>query len=412
VEEDIAVSRLRLLVILPAYEPASRLGGGVVRSMSTLCRALVERGVSVTVYTTNASGEDEPLEVPLGQPVDVGGVQVCYFASTFGSRSMFASGALIAHLQKTVSQFDAVYIAGWFMWIGIAAAAVCRKARVPVIAGTHGGFTAAALGKSRLKKQVYRALFLRKAFRHVAAFRVTSNMEKECSRESLDGRPCLVVPNPVDERAFRPRRDLRDDFRKRCGIPSGAPVLVTVTRFDWMKRVDLLIDAVARSEGWRLVLAGDDRGRAAQELKERAGTLGVRDRVVWAGFLRGDELCAALSASDLFALISETDNFGNVVVEAMMCGLPVLVSKQVGVWEFIQDLRFARTAELSAESIAGCLQQFRTVSDAIPCGAEIRQAAMDRFSTGAVAEQFIGTVRDLLHAGHRGSATGAPVRLP
>lgn len=391
---------MKLLVILPVYESASAMGGGVVRSMSTLCRALAECRISVTVYTTNASGAEEPLDVPLGQPVNVGGVTVYYFPSTLGPKSMFASRALLAHLRRTVSEFDVVYVAAWFMWIGVGAAAICRKARVPVIAGTHGGFTAAAMSKSHLKKKLYWMLFLRKAFKHVAAFRMTSHIEKKCSKALLDGRPCLVVPNSVDARIFQPYRELRDSFRRRHGIPSCAPVLITVTRFDWMKRVDLLIDAVAQSEDWWLVLVGDGSGDAAEKLRERAEAAGISGRVVWTGFLHGEELCMALSAADLFALISETDNFGNVVVEAMMCGLPVLISEQVGVWEFIRDLPFVMTAELSGESVAECLRQFhRDTSNGSEHSARIREAAVEMFSAEAVAQQFVHEVQSLLGLG-------------
>ncbi len=59
---------MRMLFVLPVYEPAYSLGGGVVSLVSTLCRALVKQGVSVTLYTTNATGKDRPLDVPLSQP--------------------------------------------------------------------------------------------------------------------------------------------------------------------------------------------------------------------------------------------------------------------------------------------------------------------------------------------------------
>jgi hypothetical protein len=55
---------MRLLLVTPAYEPAWRYGG-VVTSNCTLCRELAKLGISVTVYTTNASASKRPLDVPL-----------------------------------------------------------------------------------------------------------------------------------------------------------------------------------------------------------------------------------------------------------------------------------------------------------------------------------------------------------
>jgi glycosyltransferase involved in cell wall biosynthesis len=351
----------------------------------------------VTVYTTDATGTDKPLSIPRGRPVDMAGVRVYHFASTFGPKSMFASRSLIKQMKRTVSQFDAVYIAGWFMWIGIAAARICQKAGVAVVAGTHGGFTVAALRQSNLKKKVYWQLFLKRSFKNVAVFRLTSKMEEECSQRSLDGRPRIVVPNPVDPEIFQPYLDRRARFRDRHGIPPDAPALIAVTRFDWMKRVDLLMEAVSKRDAWWLVLVGDDRGGTAKDLKARAEALGLGRRVVWTGYLQGEELCTALSACDLSALISETDNFGNVVVEAMMCGLPVLVSKGVGVHEYIREAPFVLTAGLSQESTVEALataedrlSTFRADRD------RIRRYAIDRFAPETVAERFADALGKML----------------
>jgi len=311
---------------------------------------------------------------------------------------MFDSRDLRRTLKKTVHAFDVVYIAAWFMWLGITAAAICRGAKVPVIAGTHGGFTDVAMKKSRLVKKLFRELFLKRAFRNVAAFRVTSTMEKVCSMRWLRERPCIVVPNAVEPEAFYPCPDRHDEFRRQYGIPSGARVLITVTLFDWMKRVDLLMDCLARFASWRLVLVGDDRKGTAPALKQHARAVGVAERVIWTGHLEGDSLRMALSASDLFALISETENFGNVVVEAMMCGVPVLISKQVGVAEFIGDLPFVSIVENSVESIARSVLYFeRTwISDVLQTS-RIRESAIQRFSPESVAERFMSSLQGILY---------------
>ena len=154
---------------MPVYEPAYRFGGGVVSSMSTLCRALAKSGTSVTVYTTNASGSDEPLNVPLGESVDLDGVKVFYFKSTFGPKSMFDSRTLTKQLWHTIEEFDVVYVAAWFMWIGISTAKICKKKKVPMIAGVRGGFTVRARSKSYIKKKLFRKLFMRRALNSAAA---------------------------------------------------------------------------------------------------------------------------------------------------------------------------------------------------------------------------------------------------
>lgn len=388
---------IKLLIILPAYEKAGILGGGVAKCMSTLCRAVVRQGAAVTVYTTNASGTCTPLDVPLEQPVDMGGVTVYHFPSTFGPRSMFASASLIQCMRKTVSQFHAVYIAAWFMPLGIQAASTCRKNRVPMVAGIHGGFTRVSRRRSHLKKRLFWTLFINRAIQAAAAVHLTCHAEQLRSAEWLCGRPPLIVPNGTDPDEFCPSPESRPHFRRSHAIPLDAHVLISVTRFDWMKRVDLLMAAVARSPDWHLVLVGDDDVERASRLKVYAESLGITNRVTWTGYLSGEPLLAALSAADMAALVSETENFGNVVVEAMMCGLPVLISKEVGVGEYIRDQPFVFMADLSEEGVVEALRTAQACLSAI--GADkgrIRQYAIDRFAPERVARLFIHGIQLLL----------------
>ena len=110
--------KVKILFVTPLYEPVWQ-AGGVVNSISTLCRALVKQGILVSVYTTNACLTDEPLNVPLSRPVNLGGVNVHYFRSTLGPKSLFDSRELIKELRHTAADFDVVYIAAWFMWMAV-----------------------------------------------------------------------------------------------------------------------------------------------------------------------------------------------------------------------------------------------------------------------------------------------------
>ena len=70
---------MRVLHVVPSYIPAWRYGGPI-RSVHGLCAGLARAGLDVHVFTTNVDG-DRDSEVPLGEPVDLDGVQVTYFPS-------------------------------------------------------------------------------------------------------------------------------------------------------------------------------------------------------------------------------------------------------------------------------------------------------------------------------------------
>ena len=103
------------------------------------------------------------------------------------------------------------------------------------------------------------------------------------------------------------------------------PLLVSVGRLEPQKRQDLLIQAFARlrrDTAARLLLLGT--GRLEPELRRLCETLGVADSVDFVGFV--PEPLPYIAAADVFVLATDHEGFGNVIVEALACGVRVVVS--------------------------------------------------------------------------------------
>jgi glycosyltransferase involved in cell wall biosynthesis len=170
----------------------------------------------------------------------------------------------------------------------------------------------------------------------------------------IDPDRCVVIPNGFDPAAFRRRRiDRLAHWRRHLvdeprgwapGAPAGsvryreadlaafapdAPVLLYVGRFTEVKRVPLLIEAHARARPRfarraPLVLVGGFPGEWEGEHPLQAvHRTGARD-VFLAGWHGHDELPAFLAASDVVVLPSVREQFGQVLVEGMACGLPAV----------------------------------------------------------------------------------------
>ena len=310
---------MKILFVLPSYEPAWAYGG-VVRCTSILCQGLFANGNEVTVYTTNTSGTEDPLDVPLNLCVNRGGVNVYYFAPSWSKASNFHSQDLVAKLRSTVTQFDIVYSGAIWQWLVIATASICHYHHIPLVLGIHGSFDTQLRKYGFLKKNIFRYLFLNRALDQATAIHLTTKKEIRESSDWLQNRPSFIVPNPTDENNFFVLPESRDHFRQQYQIPESANVLITVGRPDWMKRVDLLVKSLVTNSNWYLVIVGDDKHERALLWKAMAKKLGVDERIVWTGYLTGQELLIAYSSADLFALMSEGENFGMVVVEALLVG--------------------------------------------------------------------------------------------
>ncbi|MGE3271912.1 MAG: glycosyltransferase family 4 protein [Chloroflexota bacterium] len=133
----------------------------------------------------------------------------------------------------------------------------------------------------------------------------------------------------VDTQQFSPVH-ASAEWRARLGVPPGVPVLLYVGRLAREKRVADLAPLMRSLGGAHLVLIGDGPARA--ELEQAFAGLPVS----FTGYLRGPKLAEAYASADLFVFPSDSESFGNVVLEAMASGLPVVAPAAGGVSDLVQ----------------------------------------------------------------------------
>jgi glycosyltransferase involved in cell wall biosynthesis len=147
----------------------------------------------------------------------------------------------------------------------------------------------------------------------------------------------IEMPNGVDAAQFSPGPD--GGRREQLGIPADATVaafVATLDRAHHFKRLDVAIEAVARTDGVHLIVAG--AGELLDGFRADASAAGAGDRVHFLGAVPHAELPEVLRAADLFLLTTEPpESFGIVVIEAMACGLPAIASDYPGVRAVVDD---------------------------------------------------------------------------
>ena len=385
---------MKILFVMPAYEPAWAFGG-VVRCISNLCRGLAAQGHTVNVYTTNANGVGQALEMPLDTPVRLGGVEVYYFPSTFGPQSVWDSRALGRKLKQNVQQYDIVYISAVWQWLGYETTRICQRLGVPIVFGLHGSLDSRLLGRRRFKKVLYWNLVLQRALHRASAIHYTTEYERSESKET--GVASFVIPNGLDTSEFS-RVDSSEDVKRRYGISADVPLVLTVGRIDDpKKRLDLLISALPQINATCLAIVGPDDSSLARRYKDLSQELKVGHRVIWTGYKTGSDLVEMYSAADVFTLLSEDENFGMVVVEAMACEVPVLVSHYVGVWHDVKDASVGMSVELDLGEVVQVLASLACKPAMWKVrGQNAGRVAQEHFAIEQVARRMAQAFKDVL----------------
>jgi glycosyltransferase involved in cell wall biosynthesis len=325
---------VRILHVVPSYLPAWRYGGPI-RSVHGLARAQAAAGHRVEVFTTDADGPGR-LDAPNDRAVDRDGVAVHYFRLGRPAR-LYRSPPLGEAVTARIAEFDVAHLHSVFLWPTLAAARAAERARVPYVVAPRGMLVESLIDRrGRWRKRAWIALFERRTLSRAGAIHVTSASEaRDLRRLALDLAPVAEVENGLDP-DFDPEPEGAGDAERVAAARAAGPYLLCLGRVAAKKRIELAIAAVAGHPTLRLVVAGNDDEGLTPALEVRARELGISGRVSFLGEIRGAAKRDLLAHAIALALPSASENFGNVVLESLAAGRPVLLSADVGAAELVE----------------------------------------------------------------------------
>jgi glycosyltransferase involved in cell wall biosynthesis len=377
---------MRILHVVPTYLPATRYGGPIV-AVHSLCRALAARGHAVEVFTTSIDG---PLDtvVPYDRPVMLDGVKVRYFASRRLRRLSYAP-ALMQSLRREIAGADVVHLHSAFLWPTWRAARLSRKRRVPYVISPRGMLVKTLIAsRNRLIKSAWIALIERANLEHASAIHATSAIEAEEIKKFGWRLPRIaVVPNGVDAVEQTARQGTRQETRHDApaadiaALAGREPLVLFFGRLAQVKGLDRLLRAFARTRRGTLAIVGNDYEGLAAGLAEMARQLRIDDRVrIVPRTITDAEKEHMFAAARAFVLPSYSESFGNVVLEAMQRGLPVIVTPEVGAAEVVKESGGGLVAGGDAQSLGAAID--RLTEDAA------QSAAMGEAGRRHVSEHY------------------------
>lgn len=148
-----------------------------------------------------------------------------------------------------------------------------------------------------------------------------------------------VIPHGIDLARFQPDADARDPARARLGIPQGTTLALAIGHFGPEKGIDQVLVAAANADAqlgnhpWRLAVLGTGAPNHGDQLRSLADQL-LPGKVIFLGFI--PDVVPWLQAADLLVHAPRQEAFGQVVIQAMACGLPVVALAVGGIPELIE----------------------------------------------------------------------------
>jgi glycosyltransferase involved in cell wall biosynthesis len=311
--------RLRVAHISATFPPYYAGSGNACFHQA---QALAARGLDVEVFTAAYPGV----------PEDPAGVTV----HRFGARLRLGNAPFIPQL-ALLRGFDVLHLHQPFILGAEAAVAASARTGAPLVSSYHNELR--AQGLKGLLFAGYDRTVTRAALRRSTRLTVLSLEHARAApllAAELRRRPeaFAPVPNGVDLETFRPGRE--PQLRTALGIAEDALVAAFCAKLDaahLTKRPDLAIAAAARVPELTLLVIGG--GPLEARYQAQAAELGAR--VIFAGDHRHADVARHLRAADLLLMPSTLESFGIVQLEAMACGLPVVISDLPGAREVSRD---------------------------------------------------------------------------
>jgi glycosyltransferase involved in cell wall biosynthesis len=348
-----------VLMLINSVDDSS---GGNLRAMVNLAEAMVADGVRVTVSAPIVSGR-EHRTVDLTDPR----VSRQLFRASRPAARFGGSIRQLWWLWRSLGQYDEVQTHSIFSLSAVYAIACCAIRRIPIMLWPHGSLDPLDLRKHAWFKRRVGPVVTRRLLDACAALLFTTPREARIAETYGSRTRREVVPLPVSPL----EADGADpaDWRERHGVPSDAPVVLFLGRINYKKRLPLLVEAVSLSstDAW-LVVVGDGETAERAEVDEVARACGMTHRMRMLGWQEGRDRVEAFLAADVFALLSDFENFGLAVVEALSVGCPVVISTAIDLAD-----------QLGKAGAASCVEQ-----DPVRAAAAIDELLLDRSKATAM----------------------------
>ncbi|MFH1522951.1 MAG: glycosyltransferase family 4 protein [Patescibacteria group bacterium] len=169
---------------------------------------------------------------------------------------------------------------------------------------------------------------------------ISEHLKKRAIDNGVEESKINVIPNAVDIQLFAQKHNKQEPeiTRKTLNIKDDEKVIITVSRLVKKNGLKNLIDAVSllnKEQKIKLIICG--AGDEEKKLKDQVDKNNIKDKILFLGNIDHEKIPQYLWISDVFCRPSLSEGLGNVFLEAMVAGLPVVATSVGGIPDFLND---------------------------------------------------------------------------
>lgn len=354
---DILGNNIKLSLIIPSFYPAVVYGGPIFSTLNTSKELAKLDDVQVFVSTTNTNMTSK-LDVETGTYLELEkDLYVKYYDETVIDKF---SLSLWLNIWKDIKKVDVVHVQAIFntpIPISLFWAKLFKK---PTVLTPRGSLGEWVLGNgSKFKKLWLR--FIIKPFANYVVWHATAEQEKQEILSHFPKAKVEIIPNGIYLHEFNKYHifDKKEYLKKYTSIDikNINKIIVSMGRLQKKKGFDILIDSfyelLKEYPNSYLLIAGPNEGEKAN-LENQIVKLGLKEKIFLIGNIENQDKIDFLANADLFVLPSHNENFGNVYLESLATGTPVVASFGTP-WSEVEEYDCGKWVENSVEKTSNAM---------------------------------------------------------
>jgi len=323
--------------------------GGVVYSGDGLFRGLARK---LNVFAVTTSSDPNKVEDYYNSQKN----KVKCFKSIFSHKLGF-SISIIFGLPRIISKSKFVVINGIYTFPVTYAALLCVLFKTPFSVALRGGYEPWRLKQKRWKKSVFNLLVTNPILKKSSFIHVISKMEALSVPKKYNEK-IEIIPNGFDFSSYEKYKFLK---RESIDVNKKDFNFLFLSRMDKEKGLDIVFNAFkdiqSIHKNSKLKLVGPDNNGYLKSLLKTIDTVDYK----WIPGLYGDDKIKEILMADVLILPSYSENFGNVILESLLFGTPVITSTGTPWGEIVPKVKCGWICEPEKESFLKlCIEAINT----------------------------------------------------